>query len=300
MSAFRRYMQMSATELFAFVEGKDTDPFFYDRVVRPICEAAGIACDILRSDFITGTGGKATLLELHDYLRTADSLKQVGATRKWCVFFLDKDVDGVIGRLISSPHIVYTPVYSVENILFIHGELVIAAAAASSLEMEKIRAKIPDANDWRRQKAEHWKEFLILSLLSHKLRINCDCHYGRNTSPLNAPAEAPTDRHRAVAITAELQERSGLPAAKFDLKLRSVRRYVACIYRKGLHDSLFNGRWYLEFLRREINSAAGGRRHNNPATATLTTALTLTLDFEAPWTQHFRNPLRQLINPAAL
>jgi hypothetical protein len=291
---------MSTNRLFAFVEGKDTDPFFYSALTRPICQAAGVPFDIVRSDIIAGSGGKQTLIALYLYLKLNHSLIQdVGKSPKWCLFFLDKDVDDVLRKLVNSPHIVYTPSYCVENLLFVHGELVLAAAAASSLEIDKIAAKIPDPDAWPRQKAEHWEEFLILSLLSHKLGVNCDCHYGRNSSPLNTPAEAPTNRGKADQIKAQLKADSGLPPAKFDQKFRSVSRYVACRYRKGLHDTLFNGKWYVEFLRREINSAAGGKRHNNPATGTLIATLNITLDFNAPWAEHFKKPLRDLINAPA-
>lgn len=288
---------MSTKQLFILVEGSDVDPFFYSRLLRPVCESAQIPCDVVRGDIVSGNGGKQTLLELHQYLASTGSLvQQIGTTRKWCLFCLDKDIDDLTGKLVSSRHIVYTPFYCVENALFMYGEVVTAAAAASSLDPEEIRARIPSCDEWRRRKTEHWKEFLVLSLLSNRLRVNCACHYGRRTSPLNAPADGPTDMQRADTIRQELRTRARLPLQTFDRKLGAVRRYVECRYRKNLHDTLFNGKWYIEFLRREIHLVSEGRRRNNPPTSALVGALNLSIDFSGPWTEHFRQPLRDLIS----
>jgi hypothetical protein len=296
LSGFRRYMQMSRHSLFVLVEGKEVDPFFYSGLLRPVCAALGSSCDIVRADFVTGTGGKQTLLQLHKYLESVGSLiLQVGSVRKSCIFYLDKDIDDLLGKLVLSKHVVYTPFYCVENVLFVYGRIVRAAAAASSLDPENLERRIPDGNDWRRQSAENWKEFLVLSLLSQRLGVNCDCHYARTTSPLNVPPEAPTDLARASAIRTDLQVRSGLNRRSFDLRLGAIRRYVDCVYQQGRHDRLFNGKWYFELLRREINIAAGGRRYNSPPTTALTAALGLTLDFEGSWSEPFRQPLRDLI-----
>ena len=300
-AAFRRYMQMSTNRLFIFMEGKNIDPFFYSSLLKPTCRAAGIPCDFVRADFVTGSGGKKTLIELERYLQSSGYLVlQVGQTRKSCIFYVDKDLDDVTRQLIKSPHIVYTPFYSVENTLFIHGDIVIAAAAASCVDSDVIRARIPDPNLWRRQNAERWKEFLILCLLSHKLGLNCECHYGGMTSPLNVPAEAPTDAARSAAIKSDLQTRAGLSAEKFTFKFRSQARYVDRIFQKGLHDKLFNGKWYIEFLRREIVLAAGGIGYHNPSNNTLTATLNLTLNFDAEWASHFRQPLSLLISSFGL
>lgn len=292
---------MSTNRLFVLVEGKNADPFFYGSLLRSTCRAAGVPCDFVRADFVSGSGGKKTLIEIYKYLHSAGSLVlNSGHGRKSCMLYLDKDLDDVTHKLIKSPHVVYTPFYCTENGLFMHGNIVIAAAAASSLDPEKLRARIPVPEIWRRQRIEHWKEFLILCLLSHKLALNCECHYGGMTSPLNVPADAPTDLTRVAAIKTDLQTRAGLSTTKFNLKFKSQVRYIDRVFRKGLYDSLFNGKWYLELLRREIVIAAAGTSYHNPSNNTLTTSLSLTLDFDGPWASHFKQPLSDLISTAGL
>lgn len=294
-------MQMSTNRLFVLIEGKSVDPFFYGGLLRPTCQAVNIPCDFVRSDFVSGSGGKNTLVEIYRYLLSTGFLVfNTPHCRKSCVFYIDKDLDDITRKLVKSPHIVYTPSYCVENCLFMHGDLVMAAAAASSLDMDTLRLRIPDPTLWRRQKAEQWKEFLILCLLSYRLGLNCECHYGGMTSPLNSPAESPTDSARATAIKSDLQTRAGLPADRYNLKFQSLVRYVDRVFQQGLHDTLFNGKWYLELLRREIALAAAGTGYHNPSNNTLIASLSLTLNFNAPWANHFKQPLSNLISSLGL
>src|SRR5216684_3889626 len=103
-------MQMSATRVFIFVEGRNTDVFFYGEISRPVCEALGLEHEIVRADRVSGSGGKQSLLALYTYLKTRDSLvDRSKATESWCLFYLDKDVDDILRQVLLSPHVVYTP-----------------------------------------------------------------------------------------------------------------------------------------------------------------------------------------------
>ena len=294
---FRRSMQMSATRVFVLVEGKRTDPFFYAELAGSVCEAAGLSYEIVRANLFGDGGGKQILSKLYEYLQANKSLSdRTKGAPSLCVFYLDKDVDDILRDLIRSPHVVYTPFYTVENTLFVHGELVKAAAAAASLEVAAIRARIPDNGAWLREKAEQWKDFVVLCLLSRKNSLNCDCNYGCNTSPLNYPPEAPTDKVAVLARKAELQVRLGLPAERFERKFRAAARLIDRIYRSGQHGVVFNGKWYRGLLVREIELAAGGQEYDKSSLAnSLISALRASLDFNAGWADHFKDPLRELI-----
>jgi hypothetical protein len=292
LAGLLRYIQISRNGLFVIVEGKKTDPFFYSRLIGPICAAAGISYDIVYGNSVEGLGGKSTLIGLYEGLESNKLLaRRDGNLDKRCLFYLDKDVDDVMHKLIRSPHVVYTPFHCVENALFMYGKLVDAAAAASSLDPARLAARMANPLEWCRQKAAHWKDFLVLCLLSHKLGINCECHYKCMRSPINSPPDAPVDAQKAEAIRADLQARSGLSDSGFNLKFRASSRYVECAFKKGLHDLLFNGKWYFELLRREIKLAGGGDASNDALIA----ALNLTVDFDGTWTEPFRRPLQELI-----
>jgi hypothetical protein len=297
-AGFRRYMQMSATRIFILVEGKRTDPFIYGGICGPLCEIAGREYEIVRADRIEGSGGKQTLIGLYYYLE--DSASLIGHTKtgaSFCIFYLDKDVDDVFGDLITSPHVVYTPFYNIENSLFIHGNVVTAAAAAASLDIALIQARIPEAAAWRGQRADAWKDFVVLCLFSGKHDVNCDCTYGCHGSPLNNPPEAPTDAEKANARRAVLR---GLLAEfsedEFNLKYRAAARLVERIYGHDAHDVIFNGKWYVLLLIREIELATHSEFDNRHALSnSILAALAATLDFTAGWTEYFKNPLLNLI-----
>lgn len=294
-------MQMSATRVFILVEGRQIDTYFYSEIGRRVCASAGLSYEIVRADRVGESGGKGTLMELHEFLYLGGSLiDRSKGSETWCFFYLDKDVDDILCKQIESKHVVYTPFYSVENVLFIYGDLVRGAAAAASLDAARVGLRIPNSEAWRREKAELWKDFVTLCLFSQKYRINCDCHYGRNTSPLNNPADTEADAEEVAARMTALEGLSGLPGVDFDRKFRASARLVRRVYGRGEHDILFNGKWYRELLMREIEIVAQGEQYNRHALANgITASLAATLDFDSPWAEYFGGPLRKLVEAEA-
>jgi len=288
---------MSAARVFIFVEGRNTDVFFYGEVSRPVCEAVGLECEIVRADRVSSTGGKQGLLALYRHFEATDSLTERSkGTESWCLFYLDKDVDDILGELVLSPHIIYSPCYTVENALFMFGDLIRAMAAASSLDTARLARRIPDKTAWARGKATAWREFVALCLFSEKQGIHTDCTYNCNSSPLHEGGQG-TVADRLQARKIELEQRSGLTAEQIDRKFRASLRLIDRIYRKNQHDSVFNGKWYIPLLMREIEAVADGEQYNAHALSNgLTAALRATLDFNGIWTEHFRVPLRELIS----
>jgi hypothetical protein len=295
--AFRRFIQMSSTGIFVFVEGQDTDAFFYAELCRPVCDSYHIAYEIVRADRISSSGGKDALIKCHGYFATAGSLiERSRPTAACCIFFLDKDVDDVLHKLVKSPHIVYTPFYNVENALYLFGDIVRAAAAASSLDAARLSIRIPDPAVWRRQSARRWIEFVVFCLFSYKYRVPCDCTYKRSASPLNHTPDSAPNPADVAAKENELNVLSGLATQVFKRKLGAVRRLVEHIYQSDRHDLVFNGKWYRALLRREVELAAAGETYNAHGVVNgMSAALCATVDFSGDWVDHFRTPLRTLI-----
>ena len=236
-------------------------------------------------------------MALYRHLEAADSLTERSKGKEsWCLFYLDKDVDDILGETVLSSHIVYAPCYTVENALFMYGDVIRAMAAASSLDAVGLTRRIPDKTAWAREKATAWREFVALCLFSQKYGIHTDCTYKCSSSPLHGGvAETVADRLQARKV--ELQQRSGLTAEQIERKFRASLRMIDRIYRKNQHDSVFNGKWYVPLLMREIEVEAGGEQYSTHALSNgLTAALKATLDFNATWTEHFRAPLRELIS----
>lgn len=296
LAGYRRAMQMSRNQIFAFVEGQ-TDPYFYDRICESVCQPLGVSYEIRRAQELPGgTGGKAALLALYEYLKRMSSLldnfkdKSTGT-----IIFLDKDVDDLLRKQRRSEHIVYTKYYDLENHLYIHGDLGKAAAASASMERSLVVTRIGNYEQWRQTVAEQWKEWIKLCLFTRKRKINSECNYSV-ASRINNPVHGPVDmiaHHQRVAI---LESRSGLPPMKFRRAFRNISHFVDGLYARGEHDRIFKGKWYSIFLEQEIKNIAGVRPINaNGLVGRLPIALALTLNFDEPWAEHFKEPVRKLI-----
>jgi len=63
-------MQISERRVFAFVEGKTTDPYFYGRICESVCQQIDISYIIcMAQELPTQTGGKKSLITFFEYLR---------------------------------------------------------------------------------------------------------------------------------------------------------------------------------------------------------------------------------------
>jgi hypothetical protein len=288
-------MQMSASRAFILVEGRDTDVFFYDEICRPVCEAASVPYDVVRADRVSTGGGKSALLDLYSFLKAKHSLINCWkGVPKVCIFYLDKDVDDVLKSTLHSLHIVYTPSYNVENLLFALADLV-RAAAASSLAASHLQPRIVDSAAWTRRVADLWKDFVTLCLFSLKHRANCDCTYACSTSPLNLPPDAPAIPAEIDARKAQVRQLLGLSEPQFERLYGAASRLVERIYRAGRHDVIFNGKWYRAAMIREIQLAAGSAYKPHALSNSIMAALRATLDFSGTWADHFRRPLQELL-----
>lgn len=296
-SAYLRYMQMSGHQLFVFVEGKKTDPYFYDRICCSVCRTAGVSYQIRRSqELAKGIGGKQALLCFFEYLRSKSALVDVFKGKSTGVlFFLDKDVDDFLRTQRCSPHVVYTYYYDVENHIFLEADLVDAAAASASLDHQEVLASITGGEGWRSGVAERWKEWVTLCLFVAKKKVNCESNY-RVPSRINNPTHGPVDQAAYRQCQERIQTRLGLTERKFKRSFRRVAGLVDAIYAQGEHDRVFKGKWYPLVLAATVRDGAGGQRVNPKGLAgRITSCAALTLDFDAPWAEHFKQPLRDLI-----
>lgn len=288
----RRYMQLSGTQTFIFVEGRDLDPDVYGRICGPICRELGKTYEIVVADRINGAGGgKGLLTRFFEYLRDNGSLvDRSQPDAKLSMFYFDKDVDDIFRALRASDHVVYTVYYCIENHLFAGGDLVSSLATAGSIDVGVIQARVPNPVLWRSTSAARWREWVALCILARKLRLPHPATYTLSSS-INTPADAATDAAGLAACVAQMEIGSGLASADFQQKLAAAYRLVDATYRRAEHDLLFKGKWYWLFVLRELELAYPlFNRHG--AQDRLFGSLIATTDFNGPWVNHFRDPLR--------
>lgn len=291
--AFRRLMQMSRTQLFVFVEGTETDQFFYGEICSSVLPALNVSFEIVASARLEGGGGKQIVLGMYRFLNANGSLlDDFQGKRTGAFFFLDKDVDDVLNRAVLSPHICYTETYDVENYVYGRGDLIRGAAAAAALPRASVAAQIVDAAIWPARAATLWKNWVGLCLFAHKHGVNNPAKYS-NSSQINVPSNSPADAQRLTAALVALEHASGLPQDSFKRKWVSVVRFVEQIYSQRRQDVIFKGKWYGSVLQGEILSAAGGTPfNNNGLSRRLAPVIAATLNFEQDWAVHFKNAIR--------
>jgi hypothetical protein len=291
----RRYMQISATRVFVFVEGRDLDPYVYGKLCGPVCSASAMSYEIVIADSLGGNGGgKAVLIKFFEYLRNNGSLiDRSHADAKLAMFYLDKDVDDVLHTRASSDHVVYTEYYCMENHLFAEGDLVASLAIAGSLDLATVQARVPNAVLWRSTAATRWREWVALCIMAMKLSLTHPASYTR-VSSINVPADAVTDAALLGVCVGEMEARSGLVPADFRKTLSACYRFVDAINRRGNHDLLFKGKWYLQFVLRGLE-AINPHFNQHGASDRLVGGLIATTDFNAPWSRHFRQPLQNAL-----
>jgi hypothetical protein len=291
----RRYIQVSRTQTFLFVEGRDLDPDVYGRICGQVCRDSGKTYEIVVADRIIGDGGgKGALIRFFEYLRDSGSLVDRSQTdAKLAMFYLDKDVDDIFQTLRASDHVVYTVHYCIENHMFAEGDLVSSLATAGSVDQGVIRPRVPNPVLWRSTSAVRWREWVALCILARKLSLRHPAGYSRSSS-INVPADSATDAAGLAACVAQMEILSGLVPADFQRKLAAAYRLVDAIYRRAEHDLLFKGKWYWFFVLRELELAYP-LFNRNGAQDRLWGSLIATVNFDEPWVQHFREPLRDAL-----
>lgn len=296
--AYLRYMQMSRHQVFVFVEGKVTDPYFYGKICDSVCRPAGISYEICRPrDLSRDSGGKQVVISFFEYLRRKSALIHIFKGKSTgVVFFLDKDVDDFLRTQRHSEHMVYTLYYDVDNHIFIEGDLVEAVAASASMDLQEVRDYLGDCDHWRCEVAELWKQWIELCLFVAKKKIHCECNYrvaSRINNPLHGPVDQAAYTHRLQSIESKL----GLTSKQFRRAFRRVSKMVDGLYAQGEHDRVFKGKWYALLLAATIRDRVRNRPiHSAGLETRLRSNAAMTLDFEQPWADHFKEPVRDLIH----
>lgn len=294
-SGHLRLMQMSATQLFVFVEGKQCDPYFFAEV----CSATlnhRVTYKISTAREISGdTGGKTALLAFFAFLRERKSLvTELGGQKTACIFFLDKDVDDIQRTKRRSPHVVYTQHYDVQNYVFQHGDLVKGSAAAASVDRRRLQTDLGDASRWCRHVAMLWRDWVGLCLLLFEDGIPGEANY-RVSSRVQARPCGPTDPVALRTLTRVIARRANLPVAELRRRLGISASKVDRYYARGEHHRVFKGKWFASVLADDIVRIMAGTPYDNKGLAgKLPCAVAATLDFSENWADHFKQPLRDI------
>ena len=292
---FLRYMQMSSVQVFIFVEGKQSDPFFFAGVCSTI-KSPHFSSDICTArELPAASGGKQALLKFFTYLRNAKKLvSSLSGKKTTCIFYVDKDVDDIQRIKKRSHHLVYTEYYDVQNYIFEHGDVLTGAAAAASVNPAPLLTSLADSSAWCARMAQGWRDWITLCLFVLKEGIH-EANYGVLSRVQTRPC-GPTDQTVHKTFLSRLQRKTRLPSATFRQRHKKLSDRINSYYRQGQHHCIFKGKWFAAILSDEIEMLMSGRPYDNGGLERrLPSAIAATLDFLETWGNHFTKPLRAVV-----
>ncbi len=278
VSATKRALQISRYQLFAFVEGT-SDKYFYGELCGALCngETRYVIYSAAEAPFCKNEienkklSGKSGLLELFGcFQRYALLSIELKGKNKVAAFFLDKDIDDFLGKKIASEHLIYTKYYDMESHIFMDGDIIKGAASATNKSAQEVRENIPDADDWMYQVADRWKQYVKICFFAVKSgAATGEYRYGKELLPKIFDATYENN----FLSDAVYMECSGL---------------IDRLYKQKEYGYVFKGKWYSGLLDRELTGAKGEHEQ-------IVRCIQATLDFNAAWTQHFKQPLGTLL-----
>ena len=264
--------------------------------MQSICVERGLPYEIIVADRIAGGGGgKGVLISLFEYLRRKKTLiDRTGSTSKLVMFYVDKDTDDIFRKKRRSGHLVYTSRFCVENHLFCEGDLLASIATGGSVDLEVVRGRIPDPIQWRRNAAARWRDWIVLCLTAQKLHLGGEASY----SVGHETVDSRVNTANLAICQADLQIRSGKPAAEFRQIITWAGKITNSSIRLGEQDRVFKGKWYPVFAMHELDqmAVASGPINRKGAKDRLIGSLIATLRFDDPWAEHYKGPLRRAIS----
>lgn len=279
-----RAMQISSTSVFAFVEGKFSDPFVYGIICDESFTGLGLLYEVLPVDTLPGqAGGKKQLLSFFRYLKRKNALEsELGGKKTLAIFFLDKDIDDIKRTRLRSPHVKYTRYYDVENHVAFGADVAAAVAIGCELDPGFCRRKFGAPGDWQRKITSLWLEWVTLCVLCVSYSIICGSNFGR-LSPINFPLHGPIDASNHVTVISQTAASSGLAPLDFDALYTKIARKIRRYYSRGAADYVFKGKWYAEILASEVAQIAPYPIDSKALVSRLATGLRSQMDLSQPW-----------------
>ncbi|MHB8067555.1 MAG: hypothetical protein ACYDIC_06605 [Desulfobaccales bacterium] len=296
--AYLRSLQMSRHQLIVFVEGKECDPYFFGKLCETVCKPLKISYQVrLAHELPAKSGGKTALIEFYRLLRRSSSLvSQLGQKRTGVIFFLDKDIDDLLHCKCRSEHVIYTEYFDVQNHIFRASDFHEGLASAASIDPAIIRSHSMFSGNWCRRAALRWKEWIKLCVFTQKYKVRSACNY-RVTSRINHPLNGPLDPTRQTPTLAALSSAFSGSMPEFARAMSVVSEYIDRLFEKGLQDRVFKGKWYATLAELDIRDAFSGRSFAADGMAKrLPCALSIMLDFSAPWASTFHLAVRRILD----
>jgi len=246
-------MQISSAQIFAFVEGGLDRPFA-ERVLNLFVASPTKIRVVAIKETPGGTGGKPALLDHFRRLRRKGHLLATAWGKPFVsLFFLDKDADDALGKLIRSPHVAYTTNYDLESSLVSCGNLTQAVSDACHVTTAQAEGLLGNATELLHELSRNWADWITLCLISQYKKQNFGCTFDR-ISAININPLAPPDANELSIWKGKIRTQLGMTDGEFNKLYARFRRLVDTAAAEGHPLKYFKGKWLKHVLQRRVES----------------------------------------------
>jgi hypothetical protein len=248
-----RAMQISTAQVFAFVEGGLDRPFV-ERLLRLFARVDTRVRVAAIKETPGGTGGKPALLKHFRRLKRKGHLLATAWGKPFVsLFFVDKDADDALRKLVRSPHVAYTPAYDLEGSLFTCGDLIQALASTCLVTRAQAEALIGDIATFMSDLSRNWSDWITLCLIAQFKKQNLGCTFDRvsviNTDPLKPP-----DQSLLQLWKSNVRASLAISENDFDRLYLRFKKVIDSSIESGEPLRYFNGKWLKYVLQKRLET----------------------------------------------
>lgn len=296
LSGFLRSLQISRYTVFAFVEGKDLDPYFYGKICHEVCFDHGENHKIKTAEELPWHGGgKASLILFYKYLQSKKKLvTHFKGKRTIIFFFLDKDIDDILKTRCRSLHVVYTKYYDIYNHIFLFGNILDAIAATASIDVYEISQLSIFKNDWCMNAAQRWKKWVELCLFAKLNNVNVSNYH--HASKINKPLNGNVDDEEYKKCKELMRTSLGWTQEKLEKEIIIIQSRVNKYFTSGKQDIVFKGKWYPQILELDLKNAFDEQSCNLKGfNKRIASVLITSIDFSDSWSKNLRDTIAEVL-----
>ena len=258
---FARRVQMGHAEsLFVITEGKRTDRWFYDRLIRHddnLARSGFLVYTIasITRDFNQNSSrpqGKRGVLDLFKELRSSGQLQQRNSSGiKSMVFCVDADHDRFTRRMLRSDHLVYTSLPDVEAHVIDSTDLAESFAIAASIPQSEARQIVTVLGDWQGQFALARLEWMILCCAA-ETSGSANCPRAGTPPAKSRNPLSPASITEVEDLRRRLEDEFAANSEVFQRNLARARARFEKAVSSGNAARTLKGKWCLKFLRARL------------------------------------------------
>jgi hypothetical protein len=228
----------------------DDDKAIYEAILD---KALGMANFIIYSPLDLGAkvDGKTGVSSVHDEMLATTPSDQEGLEKIY--FILDKDVDDILGRLRSSPGVVYTNGYNIESDLFATCDLTRAISACLLKPLSAIAPLNLNSSACRQSINGRWKEWVVACIFV-RMHLCENAPKGYSIKSQIHNGDGTLNIVKLSTWKTLLQTKSGKDAAAINQMWNQLERAVYRWFITDRGHKLVNGKWYPTLIALELRA----------------------------------------------